>query len=52
MSTRKEVLKMKKLVNKKAYRKAKKEKELEMCKKSSEYHFGSFVNGKWEVLPF
>ena len=43
---------MKKMVNKKAYRKAKKEAELEKCKKSSEYHFGRCVNGKWEVLPF
>ena len=52
MSTRKEVEKMEKMVNKKAYRKAKREAELEKCRKSSEYLFGRCVNGKWEVLPF
>lgn len=38
---------MKKMVNKKAYRKAKKEAELKRCKEWSEYYFGG--NGK---LPF
>ena len=43
---------MKKMVNKKAYRKAKREAELQRCIKSSEHLFGRCVNGKWEVLPF
>ena len=39
----------KKTINKKAYRKAKREAELAMCKRSSEYLFGDMKKG---ILPF
>ena len=43
---------MKKMVNKKEYRKAKREAELKKCKEWSERYFGKYENGRWEILPF